>query len=185
MRGSGEKFSRYQERAIAALISQPTIAAAAKSSGLAEMTLRRWQKLPAFAAAYAEARRALVSDTIAAIQKASGAALAALLRIIVDPQAASTSKVQAARTVLEIAIQQRPAGVHVPAASNATEIGKALETVSRAVARGDLLPVEAQAIAAVFRTQLDAVTAADLERRLAALEGSSERGDHEELDDAA
>jgi hypothetical protein len=137
-----------------------------------------------FTAALAAARRRVVDITVSRIQQASGAALGALLRILKDPKASSTSRVQSARTILEISIQQRPAGIHVPAASSASEIGKALEAVSRAVARGDLLPAEASAIAAVFKTQLDAVTAADWERRLTALEEhSGAPGGHDEDDE--
>jgi hypothetical protein len=60
MTGHGEKLSRKREQAIAALLTQPTIAAAAKMAGIGERTLRRWLKLPEFASAYDAARREVV-----------------------------------------------------------------------------------------------------------------------------
>jgi hypothetical protein len=45
MTGHGQKMSRKKEQAIAALLSQPSIARAAKKSGIGEKTL--FQKCPA------------------------------------------------------------------------------------------------------------------------------------------
>lgn len=53
--GHGQKQSPKQEQLIAALLSRPTIAAAAKSIGLADTTAARWMKAPEFQAAYREA----------------------------------------------------------------------------------------------------------------------------------
>jgi hypothetical protein len=161
-------------RAINSLLLYPKIDDAARECGIPSRTLYGWMKKSHFTSALAAARRRVVDVTIGRIQQASGAALAALLKILLDKDAASTAKVQAARTVLEIAIRERPAGIHVPAASSASEIAKALETISQAVACGDLLPQEAQALASVFRGQLEAITAADWERRLALLEEHSQ-----------
>jgi len=179
MAANTEKITARMHKAINALLLHPKIEDAARESGIPSRTVYGWMKQGHFTAALAAARRRVVDVTVGRIQQASGAALDSLVDIIEDPKAASTSRVQAARTILEISIQQRPAGIHVPAASSASEIGVALEAISRAVARGDLLPAEAQAIASVFRTQLDAVTAADWERRLAALEeqGAGQRRD--------
>ena len=55
MSGHGEKLTRKQDAAIGALLSQPTISAAAQSVGLGEATLRRWLKDPGFLAAYRSA----------------------------------------------------------------------------------------------------------------------------------
>lgn len=55
--GHGTKIGRKQEDAIAALLTQPTLAEAARQTGVGEKTLRRWQQDPSFQSAYREARR--------------------------------------------------------------------------------------------------------------------------------
>lgn len=170
MAANTEKLTGRMRQAINALLVRPKLGDAARECGIPERTLYGWMKKSHFTSALAAARRRVVDITVARVQQASSAALAALLRILADENAASTAKVQAAKAILDIAIRERPAGIHVPAASTASEIAKALETISLSAARGDLLPEEAQALASVFRGQLEAITAADWERRLAALE---------------
>lgn len=108
MAGNGEKITRHQERAIAALIQYGTITAAAKAAGIGEATLRRWMKRPTFSKAYDEARRELVSSTVRLLQRAGGAALATLVKIMTNEGAAATARTQAARTVLELSLRQTP-----------------------------------------------------------------------------
>ena len=79
MAGIGN-LSRKQEQAVAALLSEPTVAAAASSSGVAERTLWRWLQLPAFQAEYRAARRHVVEGAISRLQCATGEAVEALQR---------------------------------------------------------------------------------------------------------
>ena len=51
-RGHGEKLSRKQEQAIAALLEQPTIDAAAQVVGVSERTIRNWLKVCKFQVAH-------------------------------------------------------------------------------------------------------------------------------------
>jgi hypothetical protein len=78
MSGHGEKLSRRQEAVIAALLGEPTHAAAAAKAGIGEATLRRWMKLPRFSAAYRLARRDLVRGAIERLQASVGHAVDAL-----------------------------------------------------------------------------------------------------------
>lgn len=48
MSGHGEKLSRKQEALVAALLIEPTHAAAALKAGISEATLHRWLRLPGF-----------------------------------------------------------------------------------------------------------------------------------------
>jgi hypothetical protein len=64
-------INRKQDTAIGALLSQPTILAAAESVGIGEATLRRWLKNPGFLAAYRAARRDTLEHCVALLQKAS------------------------------------------------------------------------------------------------------------------
>lgn len=82
MTAPGGKLSRLQERAIAALLQQKSIAKAAEVLGVGEKTLRRWLKLPTFKAAFAETRRGLVDDAVARLQGAAGAAVDTLVALL-------------------------------------------------------------------------------------------------------
>jgi uncharacterized protein (UPF0147 family) len=101
MKGHGEKQSRVQEQAIAALMSQPTIGEAAKVAGIGVETLRLWLKDPVFSDAYRRARRELMSEVSAQLQRAATSAVRALEEITNDPEAGASARVSAARTLLE------------------------------------------------------------------------------------
>jgi predicted site-specific integrase-resolvase len=101
MKGHGSKFDRKQEEAIAALLTQRNIEEAARVAGVAGTTLVRWLQIPEFQAAYREARRAAFSQSIARLQQASSAAVSVLIKIMVDPDAPTSSRVRAADVVLE------------------------------------------------------------------------------------
>jgi len=69
MAGHGAKLGRKQEEAIAALLSQRSIEDAARTCSVGARTLIRWLKLPEFNAAYRDARRAAVSQSVARFSK--------------------------------------------------------------------------------------------------------------------
>lgn len=81
MNGHGEKLSRKQEQAIAALLESRTVEAAAKAAGVSCSTLKRWLRLPGFRAAYRHARRELVEGAIGRIQAATGQAVDTLVSV--------------------------------------------------------------------------------------------------------
>jgi hypothetical protein len=101
MKGHGAKFSRKMEEAIAALLSQRNHEEAARVAGIGVATLLRWQKLPEFQAAYRQARREAFGQATARLQQASGAAVATLLKIMVDVNAPHSTRVRAADCVLD------------------------------------------------------------------------------------
>ena len=105
MKGHGEKLSRKQDQAVAALLSRPTIKAAAEATGVGEVTLWRWLQKEKFQAAYRESRRQVVSHSVGLLQQASSDAVAALRTIVLDGDAPASSRVSAPRTVLEIAVK--------------------------------------------------------------------------------
>ena len=81
LRGHGQKLTRKQEALIAALLTEPTHAAAAAKAGVSPATLYRWLHVPAFRSAYRQARRELVDAAIGRIQAATGQAVDALLAV--------------------------------------------------------------------------------------------------------
>ena len=101
MKGHGSKFDRKQEEAIAALLTQRNIEEAARVTGIGSTTLVRWLQMPEFQAAYRDARRAAFSQSIARLQQASSAAFSVLVKIMVDPDAPTSSRVRAADVVLD------------------------------------------------------------------------------------
>jgi predicted DNA-binding transcriptional regulator AlpA len=100
MVGRGAKFSRKKEEAIAALLVQRNVEEAARAAGLSPQTLYRWMKIPEFSAEYREARRASVGHAFARLQKASGAAVTILLKVVYDASAPRSVRLKAADRVL-------------------------------------------------------------------------------------
>ena len=94
-----------QDQAIAALLSERTIAAAAKKAQVSERTLYTWLDDPAFAEAYRKARREVVQQAIARLQQASGDAVNALRSIARNTKAPMSVRVSAASKILELAIK--------------------------------------------------------------------------------
>jgi len=127
MVGSGLKFTRKKEEAIAALLTQRNIEEAAKSIGIGTQTMLRWLKIPEFEQAYRDARRSAFAQSIARLQQASTAAVTTLLKIMVDPNAPASTRVRAADSVLDHsrqAIEIEDVEVRVAALERAAEIPK-------------------------------------------------------------
>ena len=53
--GVGQKFDRTKEKAIAALLSQPTVERAAQAADINTKTLQRWMRIPQFDQEYRKA----------------------------------------------------------------------------------------------------------------------------------
>jgi hypothetical protein len=68
MPGHGEKLSRQQEKAIAALLTAPSIRQAATATGVTEKTLRAWLGDADFQAAYRRERRKIIEHAIGHLQ---------------------------------------------------------------------------------------------------------------------
>jgi hypothetical protein len=101
MKGHGSKFERKMEAAIAALLTHRSVEDAARAVGIGINTLLRWMQMQEFEAAYRKARRAAVSQATARLQQNSGAAAAAILKIMVDPNTPASCRLRAADLVLE------------------------------------------------------------------------------------
>jgi hypothetical protein len=82
VKGHGQKFTRKHEALIAALLTEPTYAAAAAKAGISEGTLYGWLRRPDFRAAYRRARRELVEAAVGRIQASCGEAVNALLAVV-------------------------------------------------------------------------------------------------------
>jgi uncharacterized protein (DUF1501 family) len=100
MKGHGTKFARKMEAAIAALLSHRTLEEAARAVGISTNALLRWQQDPEFDTAFRKARRVTYGQTTARLHQASGAAVSAVLKIMVDPSAPASTRLRAADIVL-------------------------------------------------------------------------------------
>jgi hypothetical protein len=98
MRGQ-KKLSPRQEAALVALLAEPTYSAAAARARVAEATLYRWLKLPAFQAAYRDLRRQAVEGAVAHLQQATAKAVEALCRGLTCGTPAA--EIRAARVVID------------------------------------------------------------------------------------
>ncbi len=106
-RGHGDKLSRTQEKAIAALLSTRTIGEAAKVCGVNDATMWRWLQLPDFQAAYRAARRQVVERAITELQAATGEAVETLKRNL------TCGKPEAENRAAQIIIEQAIKGVEL------------------------------------------------------------------------
>ncbi len=100
-----EQLTQKQFDAIVALVQNPKLADAAKEIGCDESTIYRWLQIPAFRETYACYRRELVRAAIAQAQRATSEAVEVLRQILNDTTAAKSSRISAARTILEIAVK--------------------------------------------------------------------------------
>ena len=104
VRGHGQKLTQKQEALIAALLTEPTYAAAATKAGVGETTLYRWLQLRSFRKAYRQARRELVEAAIGRIQAATGIAVETLL-VVARQGRRDSDRVRAANSLLDHAFQ--------------------------------------------------------------------------------
>jgi len=100
MAGHGTKLGRKQEDAIAALLSQRNVDDAARAAGVGARTLWRWLQDPKFQAVYRKAKRAVFGQSIARLQQASSAAVAVVLKVMLEPTTPASTRLRAADIVL-------------------------------------------------------------------------------------
>src|SRR5919202_1635532 len=98
------KLDGKQEAVIAALLTEPTHAAAAAKAGVGEATLHRWLKEPTFQAAYRAARRDVLRGAVERLQAATGQAVDTLAGIARDG-AKDSDRVRAAALILDHAFR--------------------------------------------------------------------------------
>ena len=86
---------------ILALLQQPSLEKAAASIGISTVTAWRISKTREFKEEYRNARWEAFSQSLARLQQASGAAVSALLKVMIDKTTPAASRVRAADRVLD------------------------------------------------------------------------------------
>lgn len=104
MSGIDENLTSKQEAFLAALLSAPTHAEAAKVARVSEATARRWLTLPHVRAAWLDMRRQVVDQALLTVQTATTEAVATL-RACLAPDMPPGVRVRAATAILETAVR--------------------------------------------------------------------------------
>lgn len=99
-----QKLNAKQERALVALLDCGEIKEAAETAGITKVTLWRWLQSPEFQSRYRAARRQLVETAIAQLQSDCTIAVRVLREVAEDEEAPASSRVAAAKTILEQSI---------------------------------------------------------------------------------
>lgn len=102
-KGHGDKAERQQEQLIAALLTSPNYAAAAKACGISKATVCRRMQDEQFKRAFRAARRDVVEATIGRLQQVSAEAVSTL-RTALKCKAPNV-RVSAARTILDFSLR--------------------------------------------------------------------------------
>ncbi|HYT93653.1 MAG TPA: hypothetical protein VEL76_33350 [Gemmataceae bacterium] len=176
-KGHGEKLSTKQEAVIAALLSEPTHAAAAAKAGISAATLQRWLRLPAFHSAYRRARRELVAGAIGRLQAATGLAVDTLLAVAKDGKR-DGDRVRAAIALLDHALRggadlaDTEDGITPAAIEGTGDVVKLLAERLRQLDAAELPTGEKSRLTATLADALLRALGVDvLDKRLEALQG--------------
>ena len=86
-----------------ALISEPSITKAIEKSGIAQKTAYRYLKDKDFFSEYQKLRQDMIGRTTSLLLQASGRAVEVLYEVADDPEKSPYARVQAAKTILEMA----------------------------------------------------------------------------------
>lgn len=101
----GEYITPKQEKAIAALLTNPTKQEAAEAAGISPATLRRYLADEDFQREYRQALSGLVDEAATQARQSLAPALRCLRGIVSDEEEAASTKIQASRALLEYGLQ--------------------------------------------------------------------------------
>jgi hypothetical protein len=101
---TNEQLSDRQQVALAALVKEPSVRAAAKACGLSEASIYRWKKHDsAFSQALKAARWAALEDSRKRLEQRVDVATDTLVAVCLDDKASASARVAAARSLWSIA----------------------------------------------------------------------------------
>lgn len=98
-------LSLKQERALQALLTYPVKKDAAQAAGISDRTLRKYLENPEFIERYVSACRLLLDGATRELQKALNPAVQALRSIVEDEDQNPSTRVSAARAILEYTLR--------------------------------------------------------------------------------
>ena len=98
-----DNLTPLQERAIVALLNEPTVLKAALAVGVGERTIHSWLDDPAFSAAFRRARREVFGQAVSLSGRYASMAIHTLAQIMTDKTAPTSARVSAASAMLRFA----------------------------------------------------------------------------------
>src|ERR1700731_3078398 len=98
---NSKELTANQDKALAALISQPSVRKAAVAAGLGEATIWRYLRDDKFRRAYLDARHGLVDHATTQMSQSASAAATVLEEIMNDKKLPPNARINAAKTVLQ------------------------------------------------------------------------------------
>lgn len=99
------ELTRKQETFIAAMLSMPTIMAAAQHVQVTDKTAHAWLKLPHVQEAYQQARKEAFDKSLQVLMTGTSSALSTILSIMKDSENSPGVRLRAAQIWLEKAIE--------------------------------------------------------------------------------
>ncbi len=96
----GGSVTVREERAITALVSEGSIRAAARASGISERTIYRYLEQEGFRRELAQAHEFIYAGALLRLRGLAGRAVEALEEVFSDPDARPSDRIAAAREVL-------------------------------------------------------------------------------------
>jgi len=100
-----DALTAEQLLAVQALLRGESIPKVAESAQVAERTINRWLKLDHFREALQEGKRQSYSRSITLLVDAASVAVSTLVEVSRNPQETATSRVMAARAILEYTVK--------------------------------------------------------------------------------
>ncbi len=105
MKTTTEILTPKQELLLVALLATGEAKRAAEQAGVSETSAWRWLQTEAFQTRYRQARRDLVEVAMSQLQANCGAAARVLREVAEDASVLASSRVAAAKTILELSIK--------------------------------------------------------------------------------
>ncbi|MDD4600427.1 hypothetical protein SDC9_05976 [bioreactor metagenome] len=105
------ELTTKQEKAIIALMTQPTLHEAAQSVGVSYVTINSWLKNPFFNQEFKRMRDKAVESALGKIQNSSNNAVNVLIGIMNDESKNANVRVTAAKTIVEFSMKIRDSDV--------------------------------------------------------------------------
>ncbi len=102
---AGGRKTRRTDEAVAALLTEPTIADAASKCHISTRTLKRWLTLPSFKDRYTDAQRELLTAALNRLRTSGHDAVGVLRDVSQDTEAGSAARVAAARSLIELLLR--------------------------------------------------------------------------------
>lgn len=99
------RLTPKQTKGVAAIVSTRTYGEAAEAAGVAERTIRRWMKAPAFRRALADAEGDVLDTVTRRLVYLQRAAVDEIAAQMTDADAPPTVRLRAAQTVIDTAIR--------------------------------------------------------------------------------